>query len=87
MTPAKAAIFAELEPGGGFLLVLLRVVVSTLALRARHRDHHALLFLCHYPVSQDVGASAEHERNGRAARSAQMIAQGTSAVNSKPVPT
>jgi hypothetical protein len=69
VAPAEATILAKLEPVGGFLFVLLRVVVSTLALGACHRDHHALLFLRHYPVSQDAGASAEHERNGRAARS------------------
>ncbi len=69
MTPAEAAVFAQLETGSGLLFVLLRVVIPTLALRAGHRDHHALFFLRHYPVSQDVGASAEHERNGRAVRS------------------
>jgi hypothetical protein len=69
VAPAKAAILAELQTVGRFLLILLRVVVPTLALRAGHRDHHALFFLRHYPVSQDVGASAEHERNGRAVRS------------------
>jgi hypothetical protein len=69
VAPAEAAVLAKLEPGGGFLLVLLRVVIATLALRAGHRNHHASFFLRHYPVSQDVGASAEHERNGRAVRS------------------
>jgi hypothetical protein len=69
MAAAEPAVFAEFEPIGGLLLVLLRVVVATLALRAGHRDHHALFFLRHFPVSQVVDASAEHERNGRAARS------------------
>jgi hypothetical protein len=69
VAPAEAAILAQLQAVGGFLLVLLRVVVATLALRAGHRDHHASFFLRHYPVSQDVDASAEHERNGRAVRS------------------
>ena len=87
VAPAEAAVLAQLQALRGFLLVFLRVVISALALGARHRNHHALLFLRHYPVSQDVGASAEHERNGHAVRSAQMIAQGTDRVNSKPVRT
>jgi hypothetical protein len=51
MAAAEPAVFAEFEPIGGLLLVLLRVVVATLALRAGHRNHHALLFLGHCPVS------------------------------------
>jgi hypothetical protein len=44
---AEAAVFAELEPVGGVLFVFERVVIATLALGARHRDHHAILFFCH----------------------------------------
>jgi hypothetical protein len=82
VAPAETAVFAQFQTVRGFLLVLLRVVIAPLALRASHRNHNALLFLRHYPVSQDVDASAEHERNGRAARSRMMIAQGTRPVNS-----
>lgn len=82
MAAAKAAIFAELKPSRGLLFVFLRVIISALAFRTSHRDHHSLLFLRHFPVSQDVGASAEHERNGRAVRSGQMIPQGLRHVNS-----
>jgi hypothetical protein len=47
VTAAKAAVFAQLEPVGGILFVLERVVVPALALGARHRYHHAVFFLCH----------------------------------------
>jgi hypothetical protein len=47
----EPAVLAQLEPVGGFLLVLLRIVVATLAFRAGHRDPHTRFFLRHYPVS------------------------------------
>jgi hypothetical protein len=45
---APTAVFAQLEPVGGVLFVFERVVVTALALRARHGDHHAVLFFCHF---------------------------------------
>jgi hypothetical protein len=44
---AEAAVFAKLQPVGGLLLILLRVVIPALALGARQDDHHARFFLCH----------------------------------------
>jgi hypothetical protein len=50
---AEPAILAQLQPFRGFLFVLLRVVVATLALGASHHDHHAILFFCHSSVPRD----------------------------------
>jgi hypothetical protein len=44
---AEAAVFAELQPVRGLLLVFLRVVVPAFALGARQDDHHSRFFLCH----------------------------------------
>jgi hypothetical protein len=85
VAPTEAAILAKLQAGGRLLFVFLRVVVPTLALRARHRDHHALLFFRHYPVSQDVGASAEHERNGRRGPFGKNDSTGQTGCKLKPV--
>ena len=50
MAAAKAAVLAQLEPVGGVLFVLERVVVPALALGACHRYHHAVLFFCHRSI-------------------------------------
>jgi hypothetical protein len=47
VTAAEAAVFAELQPVRGLLLIFLRVVVPALALGARQNDHHARFFFCH----------------------------------------
>ncbi len=47
MTAAEAAIFAELEPVGRLLFIFLGVVVTALALRARHNNHYTILFFRH----------------------------------------
>jgi hypothetical protein len=52
MAAAEPAILAQFEALGGLLLVLLRVIVPALALRARHHDHHAILFFSHDPLPQ-----------------------------------
>lgn len=44
---APTAILAALQAVGRFLFVLLRIVVTAFALRARHHDHYASFFLCH----------------------------------------
>jgi hypothetical protein len=51
MAAAKTAVLAQFEPFRRFLFVLLRVVIPALALRARHYDHHAVLFFCHLQAS------------------------------------
>ena len=53
---AEAAILAELQAIRGLLLVFLRVVVPALAVRARHHDHHAILFLRHLSPKQAAAA-------------------------------
>jgi hypothetical protein len=47
LAPAPAAIFAELQPFGGLHLIFESVIVAPLALSARQRDHHTVLFFCH----------------------------------------
>jgi hypothetical protein len=52
MATAEAAILAQLHTVGGLLLVFLRVVIAAFALRARHHDHHAILFFSHFYSSK-----------------------------------
>jgi hypothetical protein len=65
LTPAPAAIFAELQPFGGLHLIFERVVVAALALGARQHDHHTVFLFCHRLQPSTLG----HERNGHAVRS------------------
>jgi hypothetical protein len=51
VTAAKAAVFAKLQPVGGFLLIFLRVIVAAFALGTSHNDHDALFFFCHLPIT------------------------------------
>ncbi len=50
MAAAEPAVLAQLHVLRGLLLVFLRVVITALALGARHDDHHAILFLSHVPL-------------------------------------
>ncbi|MHB8140996.1 MAG: hypothetical protein ACYDHD_07080, partial [Vulcanimicrobiaceae bacterium] len=47
MRPAEAAVLAQLQSIGRLLLVLLRIVVTTLARGTCHHNHYAILFFCH----------------------------------------
>ena len=47
VTAAEAAILAELKPVGRLLFIFLGVVITALALRARHNHHHTILFFRH----------------------------------------
>jgi hypothetical protein len=54
VTPAKAAIFLQLEPLAVVLAVLRGVVVAPLALVAGQYGHHTILFFRHlFAVSPD----------------------------------
>ena len=48
MAPAKTAVFRKFETVGVVLLILLRVVIAAFALRASHRNHHAVFFFRHF---------------------------------------
>jgi hypothetical protein len=47
VTPAEAAVFAELQTVRRFLFIFLRIVVATFALGAGHHNHHSIFFFRH----------------------------------------
>ncbi len=49
MATTETAVLAQFEPLRRLLLVLLRVVIPALALRAGQHYDHAILLFCHFP--------------------------------------
>src|SRR5215469_5954017 len=73
VNPAMPAILLDLETIGGVLLVLERIIVPALTLRASQNDHHAIFFLRHFafgtPHSPLGTRGIRHEENGHTVRS------------------
>src|SRR4030081_2496538 len=77
---AVTAVLFELEALGVVLLVLLRVIVASLALCARHHDYHAVFFFRHRYRPWTAGDIKE---NGPTPVNAGIIPQDRAPVNEK----